>query len=87
VSNARKAGVDRTIIMKLAGDKTLLMFAPYNTADQADAKDPMGKLDDPYAKEGTPSAPPMLQAQKKGWEKFSTPLKSLAPRVGLEPTT
>jgi integrase len=86
-TNARKAGVDRTVIMKLTGHKTLSMFTRYNTVDQADAKDAMEKLDSHYAKEGTPSAAIVLQTQKKGQEKSPNPLKSLAPRVGLEPTT
>jgi len=86
-TNARKAGVDRTVIMKLTGHKTLSMFTRYNTVDQADAKDAMEKLDSHYAKEETPSAAIVLQAQKRGQEKSPNPLESLAPRVGLEPTT
>ena len=66
VSNARKAGVDRTVIMKLTGHKTLSMFTRYNTVDQADAKDAMEKLDSLYSKEEQPSAAIVLQAQKKG---------------------
>jgi integrase len=30
VTNARKAGVDRTVIMKLTGHRTLSMFTRYN---------------------------------------------------------
>ena len=33
VSNARKAGVDRTVIMKLTGHKTLAMYTRYNSVD------------------------------------------------------
>jgi hypothetical protein len=74
--------------MKLTGHKTTLsMFTRYNTVDQADAKDAMEKLDSHYAKDETPSAAIVLQAQKNGWKKSPNPLKSLAPRVGLEPTT
>ncbi len=62
VSNARKAGVDRTVIMKLTGHKTLAMFTRYNTVDQADAKDAMEKLEGHYAKEGGSSAAIVLQA-------------------------
>ncbi|MGD0626082.1 MAG: site-specific integrase [Thermodesulfobacteriota bacterium] len=87
VSNARKAGIDRTVIMKLTGHKTLSMFTRYNTVDQADAKDAMEKLDSLFNKEEQPSAAIVLQAQKRGQEKSPNPLISLAPRVGLEPTT
>lgn len=45
VSNARKARVDRVVIMKLTGHKTLSMFTRYNTVDQADAKEAMERLD------------------------------------------
>ncbi len=86
-TNARKAGVDRMVIMKLTGHKTLSMFTRYNTVDQADAKEAMEKLDSHYAKEGQTSAAIVLQAQKRGQEKSPNPLISLAPRVGLEPTT
>jgi integrase len=37
-TNARKAGVDRTVIMKLTGHKTLSMFTRYNSVDEDDAK-------------------------------------------------
>jgi len=46
VSNARKAGVDRTVIMKLTGHKTLSIFTRYNTVDQADAREAVNRLDD-----------------------------------------
>jgi len=62
VSNARKAGVDRTVIMKLTGHKTLSMFTRYNTVDQADAKDAMEKMDSLYGNEGQESAAIVLQA-------------------------
>ena len=45
VSNARRAGIDRVVIMKLTGHKTLSMFTRYNTVDQADAKEAMRRLD------------------------------------------
>jgi hypothetical protein len=41
VTNPRKVGVDRTVIMKLTGHKTLSMFTCYNTVDEADAKQAM----------------------------------------------
>jgi putative RecB family exonuclease len=40
------ARVDRVVIMKLTGHKTLSMFTRYNTVDQADAKEAMQRLDD-----------------------------------------
>jgi len=86
VSNARKAGVDQTVIMKLTGHKPISMFTRYNTADQADAKDAMEKLDSLFNREVQPSAAIVLQAQKRGQEKSPDPMKSLAPRVGFEPT-
>ncbi len=85
-TNARKAGVDRTVIMKLIGHKTLSMFTRYNTVDQADAKEAMERLEDFYGRNDL-SAAIELQAQKKGPVTSPNPLKSLAPRVGLEPTT
>jgi len=44
-TNMRKAGVDRSVIMKLTGHKTMNMFARYNHVDEADAKEAMRKLD------------------------------------------
>lgn len=37
-TNMRKAGVDRSVIMKLTGHKTSAMFDRYNTVDQEDAE-------------------------------------------------
>ncbi len=45
-TNMRKAGVDKTVIMKLTGHKTISMFQRYNTVDQDDAKTAMERLDD-----------------------------------------
>jgi integrase len=61
VSNARKAGVDRTVIMKLTGHKTLSMFTRYNTVDQADAREAVNRLDDFLAGGGNPTAAIVLQ--------------------------
>ena len=87
VSNARKAGVDRTVIMKLTGHKTLSMFTRYNTVDQADAKDAMEKLENYFAKTEEPTAAIVLQGSKRGQEQSPNPLNLLAPRAGLEPAT
>jgi integrase len=86
-TNARKAGVDRTVIMKLTGHKTLSMFTRYNTVDEADAKQALQLMEGYFegTMRGTTAIP--LQAQKRGQEKPPNPLNSLAPRVGLEPTT
>ena len=73
VTNARKAGVDRTVIMKPTGHKTISMFIRYNTVDQADAKDAIEKLNSHYAKEETPSAAIVLQAQKRVGRNLPTP--------------
>ena len=37
-------GVDKTVVMKLTGHKTLAMFHRYNTVNQEDAVDAMTKL-------------------------------------------
>ncbi len=50
-TNMRKAGVDKTVIMKLTGHKTLSMFARYNTVDQDDAVSALKNLDRFLAKE------------------------------------
>ncbi len=45
-TNMRKAGVDQSVIMKLAGHKTPSMFQRYNTVDLADAKEAYQKLEE-----------------------------------------
>ena len=40
----RKAGVPKSIIMKITGHKTSAMFERYNTIDEDDAKDALNKL-------------------------------------------
>ena len=77
MSDTRKAGVDRTVIMNLTGHKTLSMFTRYNTLDRADAKDAVEELEGFYAKEGSPSA----ARRKKGSGQSPNPLKPLAPRA------
>lgn len=44
VTNARRAGIDRTIIMKLTGHKTLSMFTRYNKVDPAEGKEATERL-------------------------------------------
>ncbi len=87
VTNARKAGVDRTVIMKLTGHKTLSMFMRYNSVDEADARQALQLMDEYFAEGVRGTTAILLQAQKRGSGKSPNPLKSLAPRVGLEPTT
>jgi integrase len=45
VTNARRAGVDQTVIMKLTGHKTLSMFTRYDSVEPRDAQDALKKLD------------------------------------------
>jgi len=40
----RKAGVDRSAIMKITGHKTMSMFERYNTVDESDALETYRKL-------------------------------------------
>ena len=65
VSNAMKAGVDRSVIMKLTGHKTLSMFTRYNTVDQADAREAVNRLDDFLARGDDSTAAIVLQEQKR----------------------
>jgi integrase len=43
-TNMRKAGVDRSVIMKITGHKTMSMFERYNTVDESDALEAYRKL-------------------------------------------
>jgi len=86
-TNARKAGVDRTVIMKLTGHKTLSMFTRYNTVDAADARQALDLMEGYLKNVERGTTANLLQAQKRGQEESPNPLNSLAPRVGLEPTT
>jgi integrase len=74
VNNARKAGVDRTVIMKLTGHKTHSMFTRYNTVDQADAKDAIEKLESYFNRTEEPIAAIVLQGLKRGQGKSPDPL-------------
>ncbi len=44
--NMRKAGVDRSVIMKITGHKTMSMFERYNTVDENDAIEACRRLDE-----------------------------------------
>ena len=44
-TNMRKAGVDRSVIMKITGHKTMAMFERYNTVDSADARSAMTQFE------------------------------------------
>ena len=44
ITNMRKAGVERSIIMKITGHKTMSMFERYNTVDSTDAQDALKRL-------------------------------------------
>jgi integrase len=64
-TNLRKAGVDRSVIMKLTGHKTMAMFLRYNTIDEEDARVAMEKLDLFLAGEDcSHSAPGRVEAKK-----------------------
>jgi integrase len=82
-TNARKAGVHETVIMKLTGHKTLSMFTRYNTVDEADAKHALNLMEGHFANLGQPTTAILLQEEKKGLAIMSNPLTLLAPRAGL----
>lgn len=44
-TNMRKAGVDRSVIMKITGHKTTAMFERYNTVDAEDARTAMARFE------------------------------------------
>jgi integrase len=44
-TNMRKAGVDRSVIMKITGHKTMAMFERYNTVDSDDARSAMTQFE------------------------------------------
>lgn len=55
-TNLRKAEVDRSVIMKLTGHKTMAMFTRYNTVDGDDAKEAMGRFRDFLHRESSTTA-------------------------------
>jgi len=86
-TNARKAGVDKTVIMKLTGHKTLAMFTRYNTVDEADAREALELMEGYFGSPDRGTTVNLLQARKRGQKKSPNPLNLLAPRAGLEPAT
>jgi len=44
-TNMRKSGVDRSVIMKITGHKTMAMFERYNTVDSDDARSAMTQFE------------------------------------------
>jgi integrase len=73
-TNMRKAGVERTVIMKLTGHKTDSMFRRYNTVDALDAREAMRRLDALLESERVATASILLQPQKRGQEESPNPL-------------
>jgi len=73
-TNARKAGVDRTVIMKLTGHKTLSMFARYNSVDDADARQALQLMEGYFGNADRGTTANLLQAQKRGQEISPNPL-------------
>jgi len=49
-TNLRRAGVERTVIMKLTGHKTLSMFLRYSTVDEEDGKEAAATFSDLLAR-------------------------------------
>lgn len=72
-TNARKAGVDRTVIMKLTGHKTLSMFNRYNTVDAADARQALDLMEGYLKSVERGTTANLLQGQKRGQENLPTP--------------
>ncbi len=65
-TNARKAGVDRTVIMKLTGHKTLSMFTRYNSVDEADAKQALYLMEGYFENQGSGNYCKATASTKKG---------------------
>jgi len=85
VTNARKAGIDSQVVMKLTGHKTLSMFTRYNTVDFQDAQEALKKLNKFLGSEEIASI--VLHEEKGVNNVIANPLNSLTPRDGLEPPT
>jgi hypothetical protein len=74
-TNARKAGVDRTVIMKLTGHKTLAMFTRYNSVDEEDARQALRMMDGFFAqaKSAGNYCRPTAGPKKGGWNGSQPP--------------
>ena len=74
-TNMRKAGVDRSVIMKITGHKSYEMFERYNTIDSKDAQDALVKLNDFLSCNSgqQPTTAIVLQERKKGEAKTAMP--------------
>ena len=66
-TNMRKARVERSVIMKITGHKTISMFETYNTGDMDDAYEAIRRLDDYLTKpsSGAKITSILLQGRKK----------------------
>jgi len=65
-TNARKAGVHETVIMKLTGHKTRSMFTRYNSVDEADARQALDLMEAHFGRKRQPTTAILLQDQKRG---------------------
>ncbi len=65
-TNARKAGVHETVIMKLTGHKTRSMFTRYNSVDEADARQALNLMEGYFANTVRGTTAILLQDQKRG---------------------
>jgi len=82
-TNARKAGVDKTVIMKLTGHKTLSMFSRYNSVDEADARKALQLMEGYLGSAALGTTANLLQGQKRGQEQSPNPLNLPAPRDAI----
>jgi integrase len=74
-TNARKAGVDRTVIMKLTGHKTLSMFTRYNSVDEADARQALHLMEGYFRNQISGNYCKSTASAKKGLGIISQPLE------------
>jgi len=73
-TNMRKAGVDRSVIMKITGHKTTAMFERYNTVDAEDARTAMARFEGFLQKQTTAILLQALpEAKKEGPAKRPSP--------------
>ncbi|HMK74622.1 MAG TPA: tyrosine-type recombinase/integrase, partial [Thermodesulfobacteriota bacterium] len=73
-TNARKAGVDKSVIMRLTGHKTSSMFIRYNSVDEADAKHALQLMEGYFGNRDQGTTANLLQAQKRGQDESPNPL-------------